>query len=200
MYRNREQIVLASGSPRRQQLLGELGLEFTVSPGAVPEEPLAGEKPEHFVRRMAEEKAAEVSARYSGAWVIAADTVVCVDRKILGKPTDEREAVAQLMALSGREHRVMTGFCVVHAEKGIRVSEAVITFVRFVGYSEETARAYAATGEGLDKAGAYGIQGIGGCLVDSIEGSYSNVVGLPLCQLLQVLLAHEVIEPALPGR
>ena len=199
MYKNRQHIVLASGSPRRRQFLQELGLSFTVRTATVEEQPMPGEKPEDFVLRMAEEKAAEVSGEYPEAWVIAGDTVVCLDRKILGKPADEEEAVHLLMALSGREHRVMTGFCVAHAGRGLMVLEQVTTYVRFIRFSEEVARAYAATGECLDKAGAYGIQGIGGCLVESIDGSYSNVVGLPLSQLLQALLAHEVIEPAPPA-
>lgn len=199
MYRNKQAIVLASGSPRRQQYLMEMGLEFTVKTGSVAEQPITGEKPDDFVVRMAAEKAAEVSAQYPEAWVISGDTVVCLDKKILGKPSGVKEAVALLMALSGREHRVITGFCVTHANRGVKVVESVTTYVRFIHYSEQIALAYAATGECLDKAGAYGIQGIGGCLVESIDGSYSNVVGLPLCQLLQVLLAHDVIEPALPG-
>ncbi len=199
MYRNRQPIVLASGSPRRRQFLKELGLDFSVRTGTVAEQPMEGEKPEDFVLRMADEKAAEMSGQYPEAWVIAGDTVVCLDRKILGKPADEEEAVALLMALSGREHRVMTGFCVAHAGRGIKTVESVTTYVRFIRFSEQLARAYAATGECLDKAGAYGIQGIGGCLVESIDGSYSNVVGLPLSQLLQVLLVHGVIEPAPPG-
>jgi septum formation protein len=198
MYRNRQPIVLASSSPRRRQFLQELGLDFAVRTGTVAEQPMEGEKPEDFVLRMADEKAAEVSGQYPEAWVIAGDTVVCLDRKILGKPADEEEAVALLMALSGREHRVMTGFCVAHAGRGIKIVESVTTYVRFIRFSEQVARAYAATGECLDKAGAYGIQGIGGCLVESIDGSYSNVVGLPLSQLLQALLAHGVIEPASP--
>lgn len=198
MYRNKQAIVLASGSPRRQQYLQDMGLEFTVHTGSVDEQPGAGEKPEDFVVRMAAEKAAEVSVRYPEAWVISGDTVVCLDKKILGKPAGIKEAVALLMALSGREHRVITGFCVTHGSRGEKIVESVTTYVRFIPYSEQIARAYAATGEGLDKAGAYGIQGIGGCLVESIDGSYSNVVGLPLSQLLRVLLAHDVIEPALP--
>jgi septum formation protein len=148
---------------------------------------------------MADEKVAEVSCRYPDAWVIGGDTVVCLDKKILGKPAGPKEAVDQLMALSGREHRVITGFCVTNFRRGVKVLESVTTYVRFMRYSQQIALAYAATGECFDKAGAYGIQGVGGGLVETIDGSYSNVVGLPLCQLMQVLLLHEVIAPALPG-
>lgn len=199
MYRNRQPLILASGSPRRQQYLRELGLDFTVKTATVLEQPMTAERPDDFVRRMAAEKAGEVSDRYPESWVIGGDTVVVLDRKILGKPSGMEEAVALLMALSGREHRVLSGFCVTHGQSGVRVVESVTTYVRFMRYPPEIALAYAATGEGLDKAGAYGIQGIGGSLVESIEGSYSNVVGLPLCQLLQVLLDLGVVEPTLPG-
>jgi septum formation protein len=199
MYRNKQEIVLASGSPRRQQYLQEMGLEFTVRTNIVNEQPVAGESPEDFVMRMSVEKAVSVSKQYPDAWVISGDTVVCLDKKILGKPLDKKEAVNLLLAMSGREHRVLTGFCVTNSGQGAKVVKAVTTFVRFTVFTKETAEAYVATGESLDKAGAYGIQGKGACLVESIDGSYSNVVGLPLCELLSVLLAHKVIEPALPG-
>lgn len=198
MYRNKQAIILASGSPRRRQYLQEMGLDFTVRTSVVDEQPQGGESPEAFVMRMAVEKAVTVSEQYPDAWVISGDTVVCLDKKILGKPADKKDAVALLLALSGREHRVMTGFCVTHFGQGMKVVRSVTTFVRFARFSEQTAEAYVATGESLDKAGAYGIQGKGGCLVESIVGSYSNVVGLPLCEVLNVLLAYDVIEPALP--
>jgi septum formation protein len=199
MYRNRQAIVLASGSPRRQQYLHEMGLDFTVQTGNVEEQPFSGERPEDFVMRMAAEKAGAVSERNPHAWVIGGDTVVCLDKRILGKPADKEEAVAQLMALSGREHLVMTGFCVAHTGNAVKAVRSVTTYVRFARFSQQTAEAYVATGESLDKAGAYGIQGKGACLVESIDGSYSNVVGLPLCELLSVLLEYNVIEPAIPA-
>lgn len=200
MYQNKHEIVLASGSPRRQQYLQEMGLKFTVRTSVVNEQPIAGESPEDFVMRMAVEKAVSVSRQYPDAWVISGDTVVCLDKKILGKPLDEKEAVALLLTMSGREHRVLTGFCVTHSGQGVKVVKSVNTFVRFTVFTKETAEAYVAAGESLDKAGAYGIQGKGACLVESIDGSYSNVVGLPLCELLNVLLSHKVIEPAWPGQ
>lgn len=199
MYRNRQTIILASGSPRRQQYLEELGLDFTVRTSIVEELPHSGERPEDFVMRMAEDKAVAVSEQNPHAWVIGGDTVVCLDKRILGKPADKKEAVALLMALSGREHLVMTGFCVAHCGKAIKTVRSVTTYVRFARFSQQTAEAYVATGESLDKAGAYGIQGKGVCLVESIDGSYSNVVGLPLCELLNVLLEYNVIEPAVPA-
>jgi septum formation protein len=195
MYRNRDEIILASGSPRRQHYLKEMGLCFTVRTAAVHEQPFARERPEDFVLRMAREKAMAVSIEFPDSWVISGDTVVCLGDKILGKPADEHQAVALLMKLSGREHGVKTGFCVVHGTRGVEIARVVTTRVRFAEFSESVARAYVATGESLDKAGAYGIQGKGILLVRSIAGSYSNVVGLPLCELVEVLQAHGVIEP-----
>ncbi len=197
MYYNSEQIILASASPRRQQYLQDMGLTFTVQSAAIAEQPIEGEDPTAFVSRMAREKAAVVRASFPEVWIIGGDTIVCLGPRIFGKPADKEDAVVQLMALSGREHSVRTGFCVTHAGRGVEVTKTVATKVFFAPFSEATARAYVATGESLDKAGAYAIQGKGACLVQSIEGSYSNVVGLPLCELLQVLEEHGVIQPTL---
>ncbi len=195
MYQNTESIILASGSPRRRQYLVEMGIKFTVQTALVDEQPFDKENPESFVLRMALAKAAVVSAEFPDSWVISGDTVVCLDDRILGKPVDEDDAVALLMALSGREHCVKTGFCVAHELRGVKTLQVVSTKVVFAGFSKEVARAYVAAGESLDKAGAYGIQGKGIFLVKAIEGSYSNVVGLPLHELLTVLQAHGVIAP-----
>ena len=195
MYQNSQPIILASESPRRQQYLEEMGLTFTVQSASVTETPLANEDPEGFVQRMAMEKASVISARFPETWVISGDTVVCLGDKILGKPADEDEAVALLMSLSGREHCVKTGFCVAHGSRRVRVVQSVTTKVHFSDFSELVALAYVAAGESLDKAGAYGIQGKGVFLVKAIEGSYSNVVGLPLYELMEVLQANGVIKP-----
>ncbi len=196
MYSNRDELILASGSPRRKQYLKAMGLRFSIRTVSVDETPKPLENPEDFVRRMAREKAAGVSAEFPHSWVISGDTVVCLGDKILGKPADEREAVALLMALSGKEHLVKTGFCVAHQSRGVESIRMVTTKVHFADFPESVAHAYVAAGESLDKAGAYGIQGKGIFLVKTIEGSYSNVVGLPLCELIDVLQAHGVIEPA----
>jgi len=198
MYYNSQHIILASASPRRQQYLQDMGLTFSVHTAAIDEQPFIDEDPAAFVVRMAIEKAAAVRASFPESWIIGGDTIVCLGRRILGKPAHQEDAVAQLMALSGREHVVRTGFCITHAGRRAEVARAVSTKVRFAPFSEAVARAYVATGESLDKAGAYAIQGKGVCLVQAIEGSYSNVVGLPLCELLQVLEEHGVIKPALP--
>lgn len=146
---------------------------------------------------MAQEKAVAISSQFPDCWVISGDTVVCLGDAILGKPADDRDAVAQLMALSGREHYVRTGFCVAQRAAGVKSVQVVSTKVLFAEFSKEVALAYVATGESVDKAGSYGIQGKGIFLVKTIEGSYSNVVGLPLFELMAVLLTHKVIHPAL---
>ncbi len=196
MYRNRESIILASKSPRRQQFLMEMGLDFSIRSVFVDEVPTDQEIPEDFVRRMALEKAAAVSTVFPESWVISGDTIVCLENRILGKPVDKEDAVALLLQLSGREHRVKTGFCVAHGAREIKIVRSVITRVCFSDFSEEIARAYVATGESLDKAGAYGIQGRGGLLVKTITGSYSNVVGLPLHELMEVLENNRIVEPS----
>lgn len=172
-----------------------MGLTFSVHTAAIDEQPEVDEDPAAFVIRMAREKAVAIREIFPESWIISGDTVVCLGRRILGKPADAEDAVDQLMALSGREHCVRTGFCVTHSRKSVEVSRSVTTKVRFAPFSEATARAYVATGESFDKAGAYAIQGVGACLVQAIEGSYSNVVGLPLCELLQILRECGVIEP-----
>lgn len=202
MYQNKHQLILASASPRRQQFLHDLGLSFTVVEASIVEQPEVDEEPSQFARRMALEKARAVSARYPGAWIVSGDTVVSKGKEILGKPRDEEDAVAMLLSLAGGEHLVETAFCLRHGGSAVERVHSTVTKVRFADFDEAVARAYAATGEGLDKAGAYGIQGKGAVLVRSIEGSHSNVVGLPLWELHQVLLECGVIALAhlLPER
>jgi septum formation protein len=200
MYNNSQQIILASASPRRQQYLQDIGLTFTVHTADIDEQPGADEEPDAFVVRMAREKASAIKKVFPESWIISGDTVVCLGLRILGKPVDAEDAVTQLMALSGREHCVRTGFCVTHGRRRVEIAKAVTTKVQFAPFSELTARAYVSAGESLDKAGAYAIQGVGACLVRSIEGSYSNVVGLPLYEILEVLLEYGVVEPALSIR
>ena len=136
---------------------------------------------------------------YPSSWIVAADTVVCLDRTILGKPRDTDDAVAMLMALAGREHTVRTGFCLSCEEENILVLQAVASSVWFADFKADVARAYALTGESLDKAGAYGIQGRGAFLVSRIAGSYSNIVGLPLQEVVGELLRWGVIAPLSQG-
>jgi septum formation protein len=171
-----KRLVLASGSPRRAELLDQIGIPFEVQVPAVDETPAPDEAPRAYVERMARSKAAAVVQ--PGRITLAADTVVVLDERILGKPTTASEALQMLLDLGGREHQVMTAIALSDGRRTF--SEVVCTRVRFVPVDKELAEAYVATGEGRDKAGGYGIQGIGGILAESITGSYSAVVGLPL--------------------
>jgi len=189
-------IVLASASPRRAELLASAGISFTVVPGDIDETPLPAEKPLDHVLRLAEEKAREAASRSAGRFFIGADTIVLCDGEILGKPADNAAATAMLQKLSGRMHRVITGFAVIDRESGGRTIRRTIStevFFRIVDAVEIAA--YVATGCPLDKAGAYAIQGGAAAMVTRINGSYTNVVGLPLCEVVEVL--REV--GALPG-
>lgn len=176
-----------------------MGLAFTVEAADVVEEAVPGEEPRAFVLRLAMDKARVVAGRRSAGVVVAADTVVVLDETILGKPVDPDAAVEMLLRLAGRTHAVWTGYAVVSRQRGIELARAVCTEVRFVPFGRDTAAAYVATGEPLDKAGSYGIQGRGGCLVERIDGSYSNVVGLPVAELVADLRALEVIETVTVG-
>lgn len=187
MFTTQQPLILASNSPRRKEFFEQAGLKFSVCSANVDESIQRGEAPEQYVRRLACAKAEAVSLQYPVTWVVGADTIVVCDDQILGKPVDEEDAVNILLKLSDRKHLVMTAFCVVNIEAGVTESGLGITEVVFDAISSDTARAYAATGEPLDKAGAYGIQGIGGMLVKKINGSYSNVVGLPMAEVLGLL-------------
>jgi septum formation protein len=186
-------LILASASPRRQGYFQDLGLEYRVHPADIDEELLAAEKPLDFVIRMAKEKAMSVMDLYPENWIVAADTVVSLADTVLGKPKDPADAVLMLMQLSGKEHWVQTGMCLACLQEGVVAVQSVRTLVVFSPFSERVARAYVATGEPLDKAGSYGIQGQGAFLVKEVLGSYSNVVGLPLCELLVMLEEYGVI-------
>ncbi len=174
-------LVLASASPRRRQLLASAGIVFEVRPADLDEAVLPGEPPRVYARRVAREKALAVP----GARVLAADTVVDLEDRVLGKPADPDEARAILGALAGRTHRVHTA---VALRVGDRVHATLVsTAVRFRALTPAEIDAYVATGEPFDKAGAYGIQGHGGALVDLVRGSYTNVIGLPLRETLALL-------------
>ena len=175
-------LVLASASPRRRALLEQLGLQLRVDPAHLDENVRAGEEAERYVLRLALEKASAVQSRHPEATVLGADTSVVVDGVVLGKPGSEDEALSMLRKLSGRSHEVMTAVAV--AGVGARCVTARVTFT---AATEEAMRWYIATGEPLDKAGAYAVQGIGGFLVERIEGSHSAVVGLPLVETLALL-------------
>jgi septum formation protein len=196
IYRATMDIVLASASPRRLELLRSLGIDFRVAPSTCPEPPPEDhEKPEAYAMRMALQKAQEVAALHPQSLVIGADTVVAVGGEILGKPVDEADARRMLGLLAGREHLVATG-CALVPPDGPPSAFAVGTRVTMIDPGPAALAAYAATGEPLDKAGAYAIQGQGAFLVRSVEGSYTNVVGLPLAEVLEALLVFGALEPA----
>lgn len=180
-------LILASGSPRRAELLSQVGLDYTVVVPDVDEWAHEDESPRNFVSRMSQEKAASVAGLVAtGAVVVAADTIVVVGGDILGKPRDRHDAIAMLQRLSGRSHEVMTSVTI---QKKNRIeTQLVETIVRFRALNLDECCRYWLSGEAKDKAGAYGIQGLGAIFVESIEGSYSNVVGLPLVETTSLLL------------
>ncbi len=173
--------ILASASPRRKELLSHFLSGFTIEPASGPETPPEHAAPEEIVKAIAAAKADEVAARHPEDLVIAADTIVELEGRILGKPADEADAFRMLRALSGREHRVYTGVAV--RIGNTRLCEAECTRVFFRELTDREIAAYIASGEPMDKAGAYGYQGLAGVFVERIEGDYFNVVGLPLCRL-----------------
>lgn len=187
------QLILASASPRRNELLSLTGASFTVVPAAVDESLLPDEEAEHYVRRLAEEKGRVVLERWSAEGqgqgevplVLAADTVVVLGKEVLGKPSSPAEARRMLTALQGRSHEVMTGFSV-QSPNTVRIS-VVRTTVEFAPLSEAEIERYISTGEPFDKAGAYAIQGRGAVFVRQIQGSYTNVVGLPVVEVVEAL-------------
>jgi septum formation protein len=183
------QLVLASASPRRAALLSQLGLAFTVNAGDIDETRRPGEAVDDMVQRLALTKA-EAAARGETLPVLGADTVVVVDGMVLGKPADRVEGLWMLTRLSGRAHEVLTAIALVHGRRcEVRLSRSVVTF-RPISAAE--AEAYWASGEPRDKAGGYGIQGIGGIFAERIEGSYSGIVGLPLAETEALLQAFGV--------
>jgi septum formation protein len=187
-------LILASQSPRRRYLLQRAGLVFRVVPSRVDESAVEETEPAALVRLLAEKKALEVSDRHPDCWVIGADTVVRIDERILGKPGSDAEARRMLERLSGRTHEVFTGYCIVHRNRERRISDTVVTDVTFKRLSEKEIDWYIHTGEPFDKAGAYAIQGLGTFLVRSIHGSYTNVVGLPVSEVLEVLIREGVMD------
>ena len=186
-------LILASASPRRRELLQNAGLRFRVIPSQTAEEVRPGEAPRDYVQRTARDKARAVARDHPAAWILAADTIVEIDGQILGKPRDEADGRRMLGLLSGRHHRVMTAFVVLGAEH--QVERLVTSTVRFKPLSEAQIGAYLASGEPADKAGAYAIQGQGRALVADMQGSYTNVVGLPMDEVLACLQALGIQTP-----
>ncbi|MGA8541878.1 MAG: Maf family protein, partial [Terriglobales bacterium] len=177
--------VLASASPRRQELLRSAGIPFEVHPAHIPEDPLPAEYAKDCAERLAREKALAVARQRPNDVVLGADTVVVIDDQILGKPSDLADAARMLQMLSGREHQVITGVCLVVGGQCLAGSET--TSVTMSGISEREIADYVANGEPMDKAGAYAIQGIASRWIPRIEGDYTNVVGLPVALVWRML-------------
>lgn len=193
-------MVLASASPRRKEFLQDMGLTFTcVRPSGLEPSPQCNESPADYAQRAADSKCLAVSAQHPHEVVIGADTVVALQHSIFGKPDDARHALEMLKALSGHSHTVISALCLAlpptseSPPKVLRLHRS--TTVTFYPWPEDILEAYVATGEPMDKAGAYAIQGQGAFLVESIQGSWSTVVGLPLTELMHLLLREKVILP-----
>jgi len=191
---NHPGLILASKSPRRRYLLKKAGLEFTVIPSKVDENAAVLSVPEAYVRSLAEAKAVDISDRYPDGWIIGADTIVFIDNTILGKPASRDEARAMLERLSAKTHQVHTGYCICRKATGHFISDCVTTDVSFKKLSAKEIDWYINSGEPFDKAGAYAIQGLGTFLVKRINGSYTNVVGLPVCEILEYLIQEGAVE------
>jgi len=184
---NNSSIILASASPRRAELLQSAGIIFTIVPGDINETPYHEEEPVAHVLRLAAGKAREAASRSEGRFFIGADTIVLCEREIMGKPCDSADAGRMLRRLSGRVHQVITGYALLDRSTGRVVSRSVSTDVTFKSLTDAEIAAYVATGCPLDKAGAYAIQGGAAYMVERIDGSYTNVVGLPLCEVVETL-------------
>jgi len=190
-------LVLASASPRRQEMLRNAGIEFEVQPAHIPEDPLPREAAKDCAERLARQKALAVAQKRPKDIVLGADTVVVVDGQLLGKPSDAADAVRMLRLLSGREHQVITGVCLVVDGKPSVASETTIVTVSEL--TDQDIAEYVATGEPMDKAGGYAIQGIASRWIPRIEGDYSNVVGLPVALLWRMLREVKVSAVQLSG-
>ena len=187
-------LILASQSPRRAEILRQAGIAFTVRAADIDETPHEGESPSHYVQRLAEEKASAIKATPDEI-VLGADTTVVVGSEMLGKPADEADARRMLGLLAGRRHEVMTGICLIRGDETIR--DTSVTEVWFAPMTEAEIEDYAASGEPLDKAGAYAIQGLGSKFIDKVNGSYFNVVGLPIA-MVYAHLRYLTNKTALP--
>ena len=193
--------ILASASPRRRELLRNAGFDFGVQPSHIEEAMQPGEPPEEFARRAAREKAEQVAASCpAGSFVLGADTVVVINGETLGKPSGRQDAARMLRLLSGRTHQVHTGICLVRAPSQIEALEHETTLVTFRELDEEEIRGYVESGEPLDKAGAYAVQGLASRFVTRISGCYSNVVGLPMARVYEVLRKAEGRRQKAEGR
>ncbi len=187
-------IILASESTRRVDMLRMLGIPFSIIPPDIDETRRADETPREFVLRISYEKANKVGKLFPDKWVIGADTIVVYKNRILGKPSGEDEAFHMLQLLKGKWHKVITGYCVLNVAKDIIYRDAVETRVFMKDLVDQEIMKYIGTSEPLDKAGSYAVQGRGGYMVKEIKGSYSNVVGLPICEVAEALVSLGILS------
>ena len=187
-------LILASASPRRKRLLEQMGIPHRVVVSRVKEEGSVEISAEAFCRNLALLKAKDVGYRENAAWVLGADTIVVIGGEVLGKPENHTDARRMLSLLSGKNHQVITGFCVLKPLGVVAHIESITTTVRFKPLSEEEINGYIQTREPFGKAGGYAIQGMGAFMVESISGSYTNVVGLPMCALIKALVGCGVLR------
>ena len=188
-------IVLASQSPRRAYLLEQAGVTFTVIPSALNEDTIPVTAPPAYAQSLALAKARDIARQYPDKWVIGADTIVLIGHTILGKPKSYADAFAMLKKLSGKTHQVLTGYAIYRHDEKDLFTDVVITDVEFKTLRQNEIEWYLQSKEPFDKAGAYAIQGIGTFLVKRINGSYTNVVGLPVCEVIEYLITREIIGP-----
>ncbi|MBN1473324.1 MAG: septum formation inhibitor Maf [Syntrophaceae bacterium] len=181
----KQKIILASASPRRKQLLSSVGLKFKIVPAHVNEDYLRGETPQQHVRRLAHSKAKIVSEKYPDAWVLGADTIVVIDGQILGKPENKAQAKKMLQKLNNRTHKVYTAFTITRASSSISRTRVIQSAVSFKNISPDEIKWYISSKEPYDKAGGYAAQEKGASFIKSVRGSYTNVIGLPLCEVLE---------------
>ncbi|KJS29065.1 MAG: septum formation inhibitor Maf [Desulfatitalea sp. BRH_c12] len=187
-------LILASKSPRRRYLLSQAGLRFEVVPSGFDERSVAFTGPDDFVRNLSRFKAEDIAAKMPSSWVIGADTIVFIDGEVLGKPRGRDAARAMLARLSGQTHQVYTGYTICCQSKAQSYTGVVCTDVTFKTLSHDEIEWYVHTDEPFDKAGAYAIQGLGTFLVRRINGSYTNVVGLPVCEVIEHLIKQNVLR------
>jgi septum formation protein len=191
---NGHAIVLASESTRRIDILKTLGVSFAIIPPDIDEAQKSEESPKEYVLRVAYEKAQKVGSLFPDKWIIGADTIVVHRGRVLGKPSSKEDAFAMLKRLRGNWHKVFTGYCVLNVSRQVVYRDMAETKVLIRNLMDEEIERYIATSEPLDKAGSYAVQGRGGYMVREIKGSYTNVVGLPLCEITEVLLSLGILS------
>ncbi len=187
-------LILASASPRRKELLRSVGLKFKIIASDIDESYITGESPQNHVRRLSRAKAAAVANRHQKALVLGADTIVVIDDLILGKPKNKKQAREMMQRLSDRRHTVFTGFTITRVLSGLSKTRVVRSDVRFKKITPEEMNWYANSSEPYDKAGGYAVQGLGAYFIKAIHGSYTNVIGLPLCETLEELQKISAVQ------